>query len=396
MKLDRSWGLLDMNSEWKKVKLSEITTIIGDGLHGTPQYDENGEYYFINGNNLQDGKIVIKEDTKRVSFEEYSKYKKDLNDRTIFVSINGTIGNIGTYNNEKVILGKSACYFNVDKNNDTDFIQYVVTNKKFKDYIQHNATGTTIKNVSLKLMRDYEFILPPIRVQKKIASVLKSLDSKISCNNQINDNLGNLLQVIYKQHFACKNIELLDGCLADICEYSRDRIAVSYLSLDNYYSTENMLPGKGGAVQATSLPTINQTTKCKGGDVLISNIRPYFKKIVYCYEECGCSTDVLCFTPKKLKYSAFLFSTLYADRFFEYMVAGSKGTKMPRGDKQQIMTYPVQKPSDEELSSFNEIAKPILLNIENNKTENLRLSVLRDTLLPLLMSGELDISEISI
>lgn len=106
-----------------------------------------------------------------------------------------------------------------------------------------------------------------------------------------------------------------------------------------------MLPGKAGATEATSLPTTQQTTACHKGDTLISNIRPYFKKIVYCEDECGCSTDVLCFTPTQSQYAAYLFSTLYADKFFAFMVAGSKGTKMPRGDKQQIMSYPVALPS---------------------------------------------------
>lgn len=95
-----------------------------------------------------------------------------------------------------------------------------------------------------------------------------------------------------------------------------------------------MLPGKAGASEATSLPTTSQTTACGKGDTLVSNIRPYFKKIVYCENECGCSTDVLCFKPIHTKYAAYLFCTLYADKFFTFMVAGSKGTKMPRGDKQ--------------------------------------------------------------
>ena len=157
-----------------------------------------------------------------------------------------------------------------------------------------------------------------------------------------------------------------------------------------------MLPGKAGAVDASSLPTIAQTTKCKTGDVLISNIRPYFRKIVYCQSDCGCSTDVLCFTPKSSALSAYLFSTLYADSFFDFMVAGSKGTKMPRGDKQQIMTYAVHIPTDDELDDFNELAKPLLAQIESNRLECISLSALRDGLLPKLMSGEVDVSAIQI
>ena len=112
--------------------------------------------------------------------------------------------------------------------------------------------------------------------------------------------------------------------LSDICSYSRDRVAVSELNTSTYFSTENMLPGKAGSTDASSLPTIPQTTACHKGDTLISNIRPYFKKIVYCEGRCGCSTDVLCFTPVQPKYAAYLFSTLYADKFFAFMVAGSK------------------------------------------------------------------------
>ena len=161
-------------------------------------------------------------------------------------------------------------------------------------------------------------------------------------------------QAIFQLWFTDK--KEANGCLAGICQYSKEKVTVSSLDLDSYYSTENMLPEKAGATQAANLPTTMQTTKCNAGDVLVSNIRPYFKKIVYCYADCGCSTDVLCFVPKEKKLSAYSFFLLYADSFFDFMVAGSKGTKMPRGDKQQIMMYPVYMPSDEELSEFNSIA----------------------------------------
>ena len=106
--------------------------------------------------------------------------------------------------------------------------------------------------------------------------------------------------------------------------------------------------------------------------------------------------DVLCFTPKLSQLSAYLYSVLYADSFFDFMVAGSKGTKMPRGDKQQIMTYAVHIPTQEEIKVFNALAIPILEQIENTHRENMRLSSLRDSLLPKLMSGELDVSELDI
>ncbi|MBU1697479.1 MAG: restriction endonuclease subunit S, partial [Proteobacteria bacterium] len=88
--------------DWEEKRLVEITSLLGDGLHGTPQYTEDGEYYFINGNNLNNGIIQYKKTTQRVSIEEYHKYKKNLTDRTVLVSINGTLGNVAFYNNEKI------------------------------------------------------------------------------------------------------------------------------------------------------------------------------------------------------------------------------------------------------------------------------------------------------
>lgn len=232
--------------------------------------------------------------------------------------------------------------------------------------------------------------------QNAIVGTLESIDRKLIVNKEINDNLADLLQTIYQGRFSNDILAVNQGVLSDICSYSTDKVAVSELNVRTYFSTENMLSGKAGSTEATSLPTTSQTTACHKGDTLISNIRPYFKKIVYCEDECGCSTDVLCFMPNQPQYSAYLFSTLYADKFFAFMVAGSKGTKMPRGDKQQIMTYPVVLPSEEELAGFNTIASPLLEQIYSNRAENKRLSILRDTLLPKLMSGEINVSAIQL
>ena len=241
-----------------------------------------------------------------------------------------------------------------------------------------------------------EVVLPELSIQKCVVEIISTIQKKIANNQELNDNLADLLQTLYQERFVNDILAVNQGVLSDICSYSRDKVAVSELNIRTYFSTENMLSGKAGSTEATSLPTTSQTTACHKGDTLISNIRPYFKKIVYCEDNCGCSTDVLCFTPSQPRYSAYLFSTLYADKFFAFMVAGSKGTKMPRGDKQQIMTYPVVLPSEEELAGFNTIASPLLEQIYSNRAENKRLSILRDTLLPKLMSGEIDVSAVQL
>ena len=263
-------------------------------------------------------------------------------------------------------------------------------------HLNYRHIGTSQPLLTQEILNKIDCQIPEYHVQKKISDFLRRIDDKIVCNEEINKNLSDLLQAIYQKQFGEVSMGANQGILSDICSYSKEKVAVSELNVNTYFSTENMLPEKAGSTKATSLPTTPQTTACRNGDTLISNIRPYFKKIVYCEDMCGCSTDVLCFTPVQSQYAAYLFSTLYTDKFFAFMVAGSKGTKMPRGDKQQIMTYPVVLPAESQLEEFNAIAFPILEQLNSNKAENKRLSALRDALLPKLMSGGIDISAIDL
>jgi type I restriction enzyme S subunit len=164
--------------DWEEKTLNELVTKLGDGLHGTPKYANEGDYYFVNGNNLTDGEIEFKENTKRVTFDEFNKYKKDLTDRTVLVSINGTLGNVAFYRGEKIILGKSACYFNLKESVDKNFIRYVLISPYFKNYALKEATGATIKNVSLKTMREFVVPIPPLTKQKIIVQILYSLSAE--------------------------------------------------------------------------------------------------------------------------------------------------------------------------------------------------------------------------
>ena len=278
-----------------------------------------------------------------------------------------------------------------------DYLYYLVCSPEVREPAIKSMVGSSGRQrVQTDVVKNLEIDVPPLVDQEKIGSFLKSFDDKIALNDKINKNLSNLLQAIYQKRFGEVSLGAKQGILSDICSYSKEKVAVSELNVNTYFSTENMLPEKAGSTKATSLPTTPQTTACRKGDTLISNIRPYFKKIVYCEDMCGCSTDVLCFTPVQSQYAAYLFSTLYTDKFFAFMVAGSKGTKMPRGDKQQIMTYPVVVPAESELEEFNALAFPVLEQLNSNKAENKRLSALRDALLPKLMSGEIDISAIDL
>ena len=379
--------------EWKEVRLEECVSLLGDGLHGTPKYTENGEYAFINGNNLINGKIVIKPETKRVNEDEYLKYKKNLTDRTIFVSINGTIGNVGTYNGEKIILGKSACYFNVLDDIDKTFIKYVVSSPLFKTYLETNATGTTIKNVSLAQMRNYSFLIPPLPTQQKIAAILSSLDDKIELNNKINDNLEQQAQAIFKSWFV--DFEPFGGKmpegwrvgkLSDISILSAggdkpkevsDKITEDYKvpiysnGLDNF--------GLYGYTNKAKIFEESVTVSARGtiGFVCLRMV-PYVPIV-----------RLISLIPKTDFVSA---KYLYL-HLLNCNITGTGTTQqqltVPAFSKEQIII-----PSKNAIDSFTNTVNPFFETIVHNRKENEKLSSMRDTLLPKLMNGEIKVDEV--
>ncbi len=176
--IDREIENHPQRKEWKMISLQEITNFIGDGMHSTPQYVDNSDFYFINGNNLRNGSIVITPNTKMVDEVEYQKYKLNLGKNTVLLSINGTIGNLSFYENEQVILGKSACYINCNDDLDPKFLFYLLQSNLIKNYFRSELTKTSIPNLSLKSVRTTIIPLPLISTQKKIIQKIKNAEEK--------------------------------------------------------------------------------------------------------------------------------------------------------------------------------------------------------------------------
>jgi len=284
-----------------------------------------------------------------------------------------------------------------NEHSDTKYLAYLLSTMDLGRLSGQSAQpGLSVKTLAQQLIE-----LPPLSKQVAIGRTLLALDDKIANNTKINHHLEQMAQSIFKSWFVdfepwggTMPEDWREGTLNDICAYNSERVSVSDLTLDTYISTENMVTDRGGFVSAANLPTIPQTTAFVIGDTLISNIRPYFKKIVYCGFAGGCSTDVLCFRPHSANLSHYVYNTLYGDRFFDYMVAGSKGTKMPRGDKQQVMVYPIAIPTNIALNDFIRAVAPMVEKRLFLTDEIATLAAMRDTLLPRLMSGELNISDV--
>lgn len=192
---EKIWSYLENE---KRVRLDTICEI-GDGLHGTPEYENNTKLWFVNGNNLENGRIIINKSTKEISNKSYNKYNGNYKIGTILMSINGTIGKIAYYTGEKIILGKSAAYFEVIEENTVcnKYLYYYLQSKKALQYFENNKTGSTIKNLGLKALREMKIPFPDRGKQEEIAGKLEKLDKL--CND-ISEGLPAEIEARQKQY----------------------------------------------------------------------------------------------------------------------------------------------------------------------------------------------------
>lgn len=386
---------------WKTVKLNEITLKIGDGLHGTPMYDEQGEYYFINGSNLVNGRIRLNENTKRANEQEFYKYKKELSDRTILIGINGTIGNIALYNNENVILSKSAAYLNVKENFDRDFLKYVLLSDHFQKFIKTNATGTTIKNVGLALLREYEFWAPEsLKKQKQIASILSSLDDKIELNLQINKTLESIAQAIFKEWFVDFRFPGFDGELVDGVPKGW-RYGILGEIVKNFDSKRIPVSSQERAKRKGIYPYY-------GAASLMDYIDDYlFDGIYLLMGEDGSVIDDKGYPILQYVWGKFWVNNhahvLQGSNPFstEYIYILLKGTSIsnivtgavqPKINQGNLNSIKCIIPDKRVLQEFNKIVFPIFERIMFNQDENSTIRNIRDTLLPKLMTGKIRVA----
>lgn len=397
--------------EWKKVKIGDLCTRVTSG--GTPKstvsaYYDNGTIPWLNSKEVHFCSIYSTENkiTERGLTESSAKW---IERSSVIVAMYGaTAGQVAV---AKIPLTTNQACCNLTINKEVADYRYVY----YWMFYQYNtlasmANGGAQQNLNAKIIKEFEIFLPTLQTQRYISDILSSLDDKIELNHKINQNLEAQAQAIFKSWFVdfepFQNGKFIDselgpipegwrvGRLDEIMFLNNEKKGASDAEIDTYISTENMLPDRGGIETASNKPNKGMVTTFGENDVLISNIRPYFKKIWYASFSGCCSTDVLCFRAKKAIRSEYVFCVLNDESFFSYMMSGAKGTKMPRGDKQQIISYRVILPPKEIVDSFADAVKHLFKKKRCNIEESLRLALSRDAILPKLMSGEINVSEI--
>ncbi|WP_321350447.1 restriction endonuclease subunit S [Halopseudomonas oceani] len=189
----------EVPAHWSVSRLKYHSTKIGDGLHSTPEYDDAGDYFFVNGNNLVGGSICITPATRQVNRQEFLKHRVLLDSSTILISINGTIGNLALYSGEPVILGKSAAYINCAKSLSPRFCLYLFSSGQIKRFFESQLTGTTIYNLSLRTIAETPTPLPSIDEQN---CIVEFLGRQVDEFDELIDNAMRLSQLLQERRSA--------------------------------------------------------------------------------------------------------------------------------------------------------------------------------------------------
>lgn len=401
---------------FNKYRLEDITDKIGDGIHGTPEYDDNGDFYFVNGNNLVHGDIVFKNDTKRINEEQYLKNKRDLNKNTLLVSINGTLGNVAKYNNEKIILGKSACYINVKDEYNVDYVYFVFESPKFKKYLQYGANGTTIKNVPLSAIRNYEISIPSKENQDKIVKILKSIEDKIKLNNKINNNLYEFNNKLFEEKIL-NNAEKDDWeeyLLSDISKmingYSYkgnelvEKSNIGMATIKNFERTggfkldgfKDIVPQKCKSDHyvkpfeiLVACTDLTQNADIIGNAIMLLNNANYDEIIM--------SMDLVKLIPiTDIVNNYMLYAIINSKDFKNFALRYKSGTTVLHLNKNCFKEYTIKLPNYNTIKDLSKVFEGNYKKISQIVDENRKLEQLRDTLLPELMNGEIDLDNIEI
>lgn len=403
--------------EFKKYRLGDIIKEIIDYRGKTPKklggnWAKSG-IKAISAKNIKTGKIVQPETIRFVDEKLYKKWmKQEVEKGTILITSEAPFGEIFYWDSEeKIVLSQRIFGLKIKQEYNSKFIYYFMSTKKFQDELRARATGSTVMGLRQPELLKCKIIIPDREVQDNMVEILNALDKKIELNNKINDNLHKLVKTIYKEWFESETI-LNNG---------------SFDKLGNYIDIERGLSYKGKFLADEGTPMINlgnvmpdgvfrleknkyytgdykDKVTAKVGDIVIANtdmtqdravigtpviIPPiYDNSIIFSHHIYGVKNLKL---PKM-----YLFYSLLSDRYNNIVAGAATGTTVLALPKEVIQNYDILIPNEEQLDKFELLASTIQKRREQIILENIQLEKIRDTLLPKLMNGEIDIDKIEI
>lgn len=290
---------------------------------------------------------------------------------------------------------------------DSLYLYYYFCLEETKQFVRNIAVGATMPSINTKLLGEVEIALPDLNNQKRIAAVLSSLDDKIENNQKLNDNLEQQAQAIYHERFETVSPNDLpyDWRIVTLGEV----VTISNKSFNPLKEPEILLEHYSiPAFDETRFPVFELSTSIKSNKFIIdascfmiSKLNPTTKRVwkPYCLtEDAVCSTEFIVYKAKDQAITDFLYSVIDSGSFSDFMcshVTGSTGSRQ-RTTPAETLSYKLILPSENELAEFQSLVSPMYAQMRINAIENDKLKRLRDSLLPKLMSGEIDVSAVQL
>ena len=362
---------VEINTKWDKRRLASFCQT-NPGKDQLSSLDDSYTVSFIEMSSVSnEGYITYKED-KTLKQLKKGSYTLFQDEDIIIAKITPCMenGKCALARNLTNGLAMGSSEFHVLRtNNDVvinDYLFHLLNRQVVRDCAEQNMTGTSgHRRVPIKWYEDLDIPVPPIDIQKQIVEEIGKVDKSVSdsmlridkCESDIESLLSSL-------NFA-------DSTLNAIAPFATKSIKYSDIESETYITTDNMLQNKLGVLPFEGVANISSITEYKPEDILISNIRPYLKKIWFADKEGGCSKDVLVLRSADAnKYlPKYIFYMLRRDSFFDYVMEGKKGIKMPRGNKEDIMKYKIPMPNIDEQKRI--VAQIEALELEITKARTL-------------------------
>lgn len=250
---------------------------------------------------------------------------------------------------------------------------------EFDRFSRFKSHGSVREVFDWDEMCGVELPVPDYEEQRRIVNSYKAISDRIALKRQINDNL--LAACISLYEGISQSTDNTIVTLENIASYVTKRIKFADLPVLQYLSNENLLKDKKGISGYSLCLDDESVIAFEPGDTLIGNIRPYFKKIFHCDEFGGCNADVLVIRANDIRYQELVYCALSQDSFFDYVMSGATGTKMPRGDKTHILMYEIVIPDKKSLDEFIKFSQSAIQKVRENKLEQEKLFELQQIIL---------------
>ena len=389
---------------WQEVKLGDICDV-RDGTHDSPRQSEYGKY-LITSKHIKSGKVDLSSAYK-ISLQDFNmiNQRSKVDKWDILISMIGTVGEICLVSETPDFAIKNVGLIKTGNKHLAKFIYYYLKSSKAQNDILSRLKGTTQQYLSLGEIRNFPILLPPIEVQKKIAAVLNALDDKIELNNRINNNLEQQAQTLFDEQI------LKHKTLGNIGNYCSVKSGFAFKS--SWWQDAGVKVIKIKNIEVTGLNLVDcsfvSTDKAElandfivqGGDLLIAMtgatigkfaIVPKIEELLLVNQRVG----KFFLGNNPVKRLPFIYCTLKQQEVFSEIINRAQGSAQLNISANDIKSISCIYPDNETIENFNNICRPYFEKIIANQQENSRLAQLRDTLLPKLMSGEIDVSNVNI